>query len=337
MAEGELLEVLNLTKEGMEGKTLRDLPLNKEVFDHLIKNFEAGLEGKSGKFEFESAKGGFYYNVIVQPLIQPNKKIDEVLIIAYDIFEQKKMALQLQQNLHQLQDNVKVLQQKNDQLEQFAYISSHDLQEPLRMVVLYTQLLEQKFARNIDLEAKEFISFAREGAQRMQQIIYDLLFYNDLDNNRHYLQKINANMALRSAMYKLQPQIDATKARITSDTLPEISVDAKEFVMLLEHLLVNAMKFVQSKTIPQIHVTVKQDDNEWIFSVKDNGIGIQESHYSRIFNIFQRLHSRNEYKGSGIGLAICKKIVNLHGGNIWVESSENGSTFFFSLPKPAQQ
>lgn len=335
LAEGELLEYIGWEKEEVEGRTLQDLSTNPNFYELLHKHYQAGLQGVANTFEFKGDIPNVYYNVIVQPLIQQNGHIEDILVIVYDVYEQKKMALELRQNLHELEATVNTLKHKNEQLEQFAYISSHDLQEPLRMIVSYTQLLERKFASSIDDEAREFMSFAREGAQRMQQIIYDLLLYNDLDSSNRQLQTINANLAVKNAVFKLDALIEEKGARITTDHLPEIYVDPKEFLVLMEHVLGNALKFTRPNVPPHIHISAAENENEWIFSVKDNGIGIQENHYSRIFNIFQRLHNRNEYNGSGIGLAICKKIVTLNGGNIWVNSTENnGSTFYFSLPKP---
>ncbi|RYD79392.1 MAG: PAS domain S-box protein [Sphingobacteriales bacterium] len=335
MAEGEMLKLMDLSTEEVEGKALESLTPDEETYALLSGKYMAGFKGEASNFEFESPDGKVHYHVNVQPLYKDDKQIDEILVIVYDVQQQKAMEAQLQQNLQELQKTVKTLQQKNEQLEQFAYISSHDLQEPLRMVVSYTQLLERKLSGKIDEEAKEFMYFAREGAQRMQQIIYDLLLYNDLDNIKRQQQEINANLAVKNVIFKLQERIEKTQATVTCDPLPYIWAEPKEFALLIEHLVSNALKFTKPNQPPVIHISSSQTDTEWIFAVQDKGIGINANHFGRIFNIFQRLHNRNEYTGSGIGLAICKKIVNLHGGNIWVDSREDaGCTFYFSLPKP---
>jgi PAS domain S-box-containing protein len=225
------------------------------------------------------------------------------------------------------------LERSNQELEQFAYVASHDLQEPLRMVASYTQLLEKRYKDQLDQDAKDFIRFTADGANRMQRLINDLLTYSRVGTRGKPWKPTDCHTMLGQAIANLSMVIEENHAIITSDQLPTVMADASQMVPLFQNLIGNAIKF-RGEELPRIHVSAQEKGNEWVFSVKDNGIGIEAQFSERIFIVFQRLHSREKYPGTGMGLAICKKLVERHGGKIWVESElGKGSTFYFSIPK----
>jgi PAS domain S-box-containing protein len=226
------------------------------------------------------------------------------------------------------------LKRSNDELEQFAYVASHDLQEPLRMVASYTQLLAKRYRGQLDADADEFISFAVDGCNRMQQLIRDLLTYSRAGSSGRELRRISSEGALQEALGNLRATIAESGAQITHDSLPTITMDGTQLTQVFQNLVGNAIKYRSDKA-PRIHVSAAADPgNGWIFSVRDNGLGIEPQYFDRIFVLFQRLHGRAEFEGTGIGLAICKKILERLGGRMWVESQiEIGSTFHFALPE----
>jgi len=225
------------------------------------------------------------------------------------------------------------LARSNAELQQFAYVASHDLQEPLRMVSSYTQLLLRRYSGMFDADAKEFMGFIVDGATRMKQLIEDLLAYSRVGTRGHDLGPTDGALALEQALGNLRASIEATGATVTHDALPTVRADDSQLVQLFQNLVGNALKFKGAEA-PRIHVGAQEKDTEWVLSVRDNGIGIDPQYFERIFVIFQRLHSKAEYPGTGIGLAICKKIVDRHGGRVWVESQPGrGSTFYCTLPK----
>jgi light-regulated signal transduction histidine kinase (bacteriophytochrome) len=224
------------------------------------------------------------------------------------------------------------LARSNGELEQFAYVASHDLQEPLRMVASYTELLARRYKGKLDADADEFIGFAVDGANRMKHLIDDLLVFSRVGARTKALKPTSSNAALQYAIDNLSHSIEEHQACITSDDLPLVMADEPQLVQLFQNLIANAVKFHASAP-PRIHISAELINNEWHFSVKDNGIGIEREYFDRIFLIFQRLHKKTEYTGTGIGLAICKRIVEKHAGRIWVESEpRNGSTFHFTFP-----
>lgn len=225
------------------------------------------------------------------------------------------------------------LQRSNRELEQFAYVASHDLQEPLRMVSSFTQLLAKRYSDKLDQDGRDFIHYAVDGASRMQQLIQDLLSFSRVTTRGQPQTLIQAHDALREALENLQTTIRDTGAKITHDPLPEVEVDRTQLIQVFQNLIGNAIKYKKSDEIPRIHVSAEKQETEWVFSVRDNGIGIDPKYFDRIFTIFQRLHTRETYPGTGIGLALCKRIVERHAGRIWVESeSGKGAVFRFSLP-----
>jgi PAS domain S-box-containing protein len=224
------------------------------------------------------------------------------------------------------------LARSNSDLEQFAYIASHDLQEPLRMVSSFMELLARKYKGQLDSDADEFISIAVDGANRMKQLLNDLLAFSRIGTKAQSLEATDFNEAFNRAIGNLPIMIREHNAIIESGPLPVLMAGREQMVQLLQHLLSNAIKF-HGLSQPQIKISASHEDGHWLFSVRDNGIGIDPQNFERIFVVFQRVHGKRDYPGTGMGLAICKKIVEFHGGRIWVESEPGkGSTFFFTIP-----
>lgn len=227
------------------------------------------------------------------------------------------------------------LARSNRDLEQFAYVASHDLQEPLRMVAAYTQLLAERYKGKLDANADKYIHYAVDGALRMQTLVQDLLAFSRVGRNQKDRRPVDMNGVAQLVMTNLQAAIRETNAQVDYHQLPEVVADATQMLQLFQNLIGNALKF-RGCEAPRISIAAERNEREWVISVTDNGIGIAPEHGETIFVIFKRLHTHAEYPGSGIGLAICKKIVEQHGGRIWVESQPGqGSTFKFTLPVKA--
>lgn len=225
------------------------------------------------------------------------------------------------------------LERSNNDLQQFAYVSSHDLQEPLRVISNFTQLLSRRYRGQLDEKADQYIDFVVDATKRMQGLINDLLAYSRVETRVHEFEKTSCLEALENAKSNLKVVIEETNTSISCDSLPEIRADSTQLSQLFQNLLANAIKFRSDKT-PEINIWAEEKDFYWDFFVKDNGKGFDMKYAERVFIIFQRLHAHDAYPGSGIGLAICKRIIERHGGTICVESSEGlGTTFSFSLPK----
>jgi PAS domain S-box-containing protein len=232
----------------------------------------------------------------------------------------------------ELEAKVRELARSNEELQQFAYVASHDLQEPLRMVSSYTQLLGRRYASHLDSDAREFMGYIVEGSARMKQLIEDLLAYSRVGTRVREFRDVSSEAALEKALANLRGAQERTNAAVSHDALPAVHADEGQLIQLFQNLVGNAIKFRGTEE-PRIHVSARAQDGAWLFSVADNGIGLDPEYAERIFLMFQRLHNREEYPGTGIGLAICKKIVDRHGGRIWVDGRPgNGCTFFFTLP-----
>lgn len=225
------------------------------------------------------------------------------------------------------------LTRSNQELEQFAYGASHDLQEPLRMVSSFTQLLAERYEGQLDEKGRKYIAFAVDGAVRMQRLINDLLDYSRVTTKGGPPAPTDSKAILGEALTNLTEAIAETSALVTSGDLPTVSIDRAQLLQLFQNLVGNALKF-HGQQPPRVHVSARDLGKEWRFSVEDNGIGLEPRFAERIFVIFQRLHTREEYPGTGIGLALCKRIVERRGGHIWVESVPGaGAKFFFTVPK----
>jgi len=322
-----LIEMLSHSREAFLGKKvwelgfLKDILANEANFVQLqqqgyVRYEDLALEGSDGKrHEVEFVSNVYLVN---------DKKVIQCNI--RDITERKRAEETIQRTLADLE-------RSNKELEQFAYVASHDLQEPLRMVSSYTQLLAQRYENQLDDKAKKFIHYAVNGAIRMQSLIDDLLAYSRTGTRGKPLASTDSHVVLGEARRNLDLLLKENQAIITNDDLPTVRADPSQLVLVFQNLLANAIKFHRQE-IPRVHVSALDQGRAWLFSFKDNGIGIEPQHAERVFVIFQRLHTREEYPGTGIGLAICKRIVERHGGKIWFESQPgNGATFFFTVPK----
>ena len=292
---------------------------------------KAQLERHEPFFDFEMERVGadgssVWLSVTGEPVFE-DRKFRGYRGVGTDITERKRAQSVLRAAYDELA-------RSNAELQQFAYVASHDLQEPLRMIGSYTQLLERRYGDKLDSDAREFMDFIVDGATRMKQLIEDLLAYSRVGTRGKELRVVQAQGALERALINLRASIEASGATVTHDALPEVNADDTQLTQLLQNLVGNAIKFRKQDGAPRIHVGAQDAGDEWRFSVSDNGIGIEPQYFERIFMVFQRLHTRDEYSGTGIGLAICKKVVDRHHGRIWVESVPGkGSTFVFTLPK----
>ncbi len=249
------------------------------------------------------------------------------IAVERDVTERKHMQEQLQRTLEELK-------RSNTELQQFAYVASHDLQEPLRMVSSYVQLLSRRYKGKLDSNADEFIEFAVDGSNRMQIMIQALLSYSRVGTRGKPPEPTDCENILDQTMKNLQAAITEKNAEVTHDPLPTIMADGVQMVQLFQNLIGNGIKFQQEGQRPHVHISVEDTGADWMFSFSDNGIGIDPEFKERIFVIFQRLHGREKYPGTGIGLSVCKRIVERHGGTIWVESEPGkGATFKFAIPK----
>ena len=250
-----------------------------------------------------------------------------ILSIGYDITGRKQAEEKLKETINELE-------RSNEELQSFAYITSHDLQEPLRTIASFAQLIERRYKGKLDPDADEFIDFMVDGASRMKEMIQGLLDYSRVGTKGHEFKEFQAEIALNYALSNLGTAIAEVNAEITVDPLPVIFADEDQIIRVLQNLIGNGIKFRRKGVQPKIHISAKRNDNEHVFSVSDNGIGLEEQYSDKIFEVFKRLHSIGEYQGAGIGLAIVKRIIDRHGGQIWVESElDKGSTFYFTLPK----
>ena len=243
----------------------------------------------------------------------------------HDITERKRAEDQLKKASDELK-------RSNVALKQFAYAASHDLREPLRNMASFVKLLERRYKNKIDERADQYIDYIVGSSTRMQDLIEDLLDYSRLETKGKVFKPLNSNDLIERTITDLDASIKENRAEVTHDPLPDVTADSSQLGRLFQNLISNAIKY-KGKRKPKIHISASRGKEEWVFSVKDNGIGIDPEYFEKIFVIFQRLHSREEYPGTGIGLAICKKIVELHGGRIWVDSEPGkGSTFRFTIP-----
>ncbi|MBZ5497408.1 MAG: hypothetical protein LAP85_13485 [Acidobacteriia bacterium] len=270
-----------------------------------------------------------------QQLQQENEELQARLAEAEETIRAIREQEELPQANEQLAAIKEELQRSNKDLGQFVYAASHDLQEPLRNISGFLDLLLERFGAQLDGKAREYIGYAVDSANRMSDLINDLLAYSRVDRRRREFGPTDASGPLSAALANLRTSIREAGATITHDSLPTVSGDETQLTQLFQNLIGNAIKFRKANQPCEIHVGAERRRGRWVISVRDNGIGIAPDQHERVFQIFRRLHPRGEYPGTGIGLAICKRIVERHGGRIWVESQPGvGSTFHFTLPSP---
>ncbi|MGB0930400.1 MAG: ATP-binding protein [Chitinophagales bacterium] len=310
-----------------------------DIFDilsnaHLgLKNFEVALafRNKHMELKYELLDEQKHYQIIdIQIAYETEQKQKEIEVLTK---ENKYQALLLEKR-HQIENQNDLLRRANQELQQFTYAASHDLKEPLRMIGSYTTLLEHRLKNQLDDSTKEFMQYISSGVQRMNKLLEDLLKYATLLDNNHRTNSVDLNRVVRDVLDNFQLKIQETNARIEVSQLPTIEGYRSQLLQLFQNLISNAIKFKKSDTTPHITISAHEDPNQYIIEVVDNGIGIPTEFQKKVFNIFYRLHRRQEYEGTGIGLALCQKIAIKHGGIIWMESEENkGTRFFISLPK----
>jgi PAS domain S-box-containing protein len=311
-------KVKNIIPEGFAERLIADGLRSAE--DALAQQIGTGIELIARR------KDGSEFPI--ELMLSPLGSAEGILVTAAirDITTRKKAEANLLQKVAELN-------RSNEELGQFAYIASHDLQEPLRMVASYTQLLSRRYKGKLDSDADEFIAFAVDGAGRMQRLIQDLLAYSRVGTQGSNLLDISSEEALQQALLNLRGAIKESGALVTHDPLPTVLADEMQLTQLFQNLVGNAIKY-QGPGVPKVHITARNSGKKWSFSVQDNGLGIEPQYFERIFGMFQRLHKREAFAGTGIGLAICKKIVEQHGDSISVESQPGqGSTFRFALAR----
>ncbi len=300
-------------------------PASRPQIEQALQRASEHGEPYDLELEIITAKGTPRWIHTIGKAHQEQGKPKTVSGMIQDITERKQIEVQLAAQ-------AKELARSNQELEQFAYIASHDLQEPLRMVTSYMGLLSRRYQGKLDGKADTYIGFAVDGATRMQQLINDLLAYSRVGNRELDFSSLDTEKVLKTVLLNLGVAVKESGAQITHDALPTLQADKNQLAQLFQNLIGNAIKF-HGEDAPQVHISAHQQDSQWLFSIRDNGIGVASEYTEQIFEIFKRLHTRKHYSGTGLGLAICKKIVERHSGRIWLDSEPGkGSTFYFSLP-----
>ena len=322
LAAGQGFDKIPVEPSDIEGKQFREA-WDDETADALEPALVAVLDGEERSVELTYADREWVIHAV--PITDARGDVFAGVTMAHDITERKEYRRKLEETVAQLEES-------NERLEQFAYAASHDLQEPLRMVSSYLQLIENRYADELDDDGREFIEFAVDGADRMREMIEGLLEYSRVETRGDPLKPLDLDAVLDDVLSDLRIQIEEANAEVTADTLPRVEGDASQLRQVLQNLLSNAITY-SGDAPPRVHVGAERRGDEWVVSVSDEGIGIDPEDQGSVFEVFQRLHSREKHEGTGIGLALCERIVERHGGEIWVESEPGeGSTFSFTLP-----
>ncbi len=333
-ANKKLCDIFEYSPDEILGKQYLDFmdEERKELAKKIIRGIESGITENFDFYFLTKTGKSIWANLSVSPIWDNTGKFDGVLAMVTDITRRKRNEELLKKSEADLDLKNKELERKNKELEQFAYVASHDLQEPLRTISSFVKLLKQQYEGKLDEKADKYLSFIVDSSDRMKVLIKDLLDYSRI-GIKNQLERVDCNSIIHDVMADIELVIRDFNAEIVYGDLPVINGYPTELKQLFQNLLINAIKFSKKDISPKINISVNKADGYWKFAFADNGIGIEKIHQERIFVIFQRLHTRSEYKGSGIGLSHCKKIVELHHGKIWVESEPgNGSIFYFTIP-----
>ncbi|EGJ28458.1 MULTISPECIES: ATP-binding protein [Moorena] len=326
-ANPALSQAFGIAQSELIGKTHHDLQMPEDfihLWDRAMEKVFATGQEKRIEFQWITENGLQFYQSCLVPELASHGSVEFVLGYSCNISD-RITNTEFSRSIEQLQNS-------NRELEQFAYVASHDLQEPLRKVKSFTELLVEEYQGKLDGEADKYMAYIVDGVFRMQTLIKDLLAYSRLGRSELTFEPTDIAEVLEQVLENLSVTIKENHAVITHDPLPTIPANPQHMVELFQNLISNGIKF-RSEATPEIHIEAQLQESQWLIGVRDNGIGIPSKYAERIFSIFQRLHGRSKYPGTGIGLAICQKIVQCHGGNIWVESESGvGSRFYFTLP-----
>jgi two-component system, sensor histidine kinase and response regulator len=291
-----------------------------------IKRLNDELKKRAG--ELEAANHDLLRENAVRRRVEQELRLSEEKLRDLNTVLEKRVA----ERSAAAEEKARELARSNGELQQFVHAASHDLKEPLRTITSYVQLLQRNYKSKLGPDSEEFVHFVVEGTRRLQQLIDDLLSYTQLDAHNQDPQTVDLSQSLRAALNNLKMSILESRAQISQDPLPVIQGHPAHMILLFQNLVGNALKF-HGLQPPQIHVSARREKDQWVIGVADNGIGIHPKYFEKLFVVFQRLHTRDEYPGTGIGLALCRKIVEERGGRIWVESEVGkGSTFYFAVP-----
>ncbi|GAB3668971.1 hypothetical protein GCM10028856_15150 [Halopiger thermotolerans] len=319
---GQGFEPLDFDATDIQNERLQDV-YSGEVLETIESNCRTTLAGEPTSFELTMQ--GRVFEFRTHPLTDDDGDVYAILVMSQDITERK----QYEEKLEQL---VADLEESNERLEQFAYAASHDLQEPLRMVSTYLQLIERRYGDELDEEGEELFEYALDGAERMRSMIDGLLQYSRIETMGGEFEPVDLETVFDDVREDLRVQIEESGAEITVDRLPRVKGDADQLRQLFQNLLSNAIKY-SGEEAPQVRVSAERNGEAWVVSVTDHGIGIDPDDQEQIFEVFEGLHGDGDYAGTGIGLAVCERIVERHDGEIWVDSEPgDGSTFSFTLP-----
>jgi signal transduction histidine kinase len=323
----------DMTDDQFFGRTLKEITLELLGLDQTMADYvqnkynEAIQAGETIRYE-ESVvleNGSFYSEVALTPIFKDGT-CTNILYVTRDITQRKLAEIALEEQKRELK-------RSNEALEHFAAVASHDLMEPVRVIKQYVQLLAKRYKGQLDSDADDFINFIVDGSVRMEVLINNLLDYAKIGNLNKTLKVSSSDAALVLAIKNLKRRIEETGALIIHDNLPDIKADPVQLTQVFQNLIANALKYSKKEINPEVIIKAENKDSEWLFSIQDNGIGIEEEDFDKIFKLFKRLHTSEEYSGAGIGLALCKKVIEGHGGKIWLDSKlGKGSTFFFTIP-----